>query len=705
AKSKLPAALVHLVGAGVGAALVIVLVADVNSSAAELSAQIHDLSASLDRFAIDLLVRQVRSPETSAFLLVTGCIAWATGAYAAFAVFRRHRPMDALVVLGLLLLANISLSFEFLFPFLVIFATAGLLLLVRANLNEQRSGWLRRRIGDAGHVSGLFMRSGLTFVAVAVVGAVLLTTVASSDPLAGMWRSHQSELASLGQQLNQWVGGLTAPARGPNNLFGTSMPIQSRWESDPAIAYLAKPSDGKAHYWRVATYDRFNGSNWDQTDRVGVRVQPGDEILGVTTREGIELATRDPIDVEFTAIQPSGDSVLSPEAPETIADRAVNVTLKGEGGPFQSASFADGLREGDRYVVSALVRRINPDEGLNQARLNAINGVYPSYIEPYGEIVPGSIGQVTKDVAKEILDSIPPDQQTNFAIAHATETYLRDPANGFRYQTNVTGLCDSGQLVDCFLRPGIRKGFCQQFASAMVMLLRENFVAARLAMGYLPGKEQTDGVWQVDRASAHAWVEVYFPGEGWVQFDPTPGTQERGGVATRLPPGHPVATASPGTGPSGSPAARTFAIDEPGQDALGGGTPLAPPGGPGGGLLAIVLVGILMVGFGIAAYSVRERRRPSPAPEVVFGSVARLAARFGYGQRPTQTTYEYADALGDVIPAARDELALVARVKVETQYARRTPAPDVLLAVRHAYRRIRIRLLTLVFRRPRRRMH
>jgi hypothetical protein len=175
-------------------------------------------------------------------------------------------------------------------------------------------------------------------------------------------------------------------------------------------------------------------------------------------------------------------------------------------------------------------------------------------------------------------------------------------------------------------------------------------------------------------------------------------------VATALPAGHPVAIASPGTGPSGSPAARTFAIDEPGQDELGGGAPLAPPGGSTGGLLAIILVAVLMVGFGIAAYSVRERRRPSPAPDVVFGGVARLAGRFGYGQRPTQTAYEYASALGEVIPAARDELALVARVKVETQYARRTPAPDVLLAVRHAYRRIRVRLLALVFRRNRRRM-
>ncbi len=380
AKSRLPAAIVHLVGAVLGTILVIYLVAGVNSQATELAAQLAHLNASLDRFWIDLVIRQVRSPETSAFLLVTGCIAWATGAYAAFAVFRRHRPMDALVVLGLLLLANLSLTYESLFAHLVIFATAALLLLVRANLNEQRTGWARRRIGDAGHVSGLFMRSGLTFVTVAIVGAVLLTTVASSNPLAGFWRTYQSDLAAFGQQLNRWVGGLTAPARGPNSLFSATQAIQSRWESDPAIAYIAKPSDGKAHYWRVGTYDQFDGLAWNQTERVGQRVDAGQKILGGTTREGVEDAFREEITVDFTAVQPSGDAVLSPEAPYSIADRAVNVTLKGEGGPFLTADFADGLREGETYTVTALVRPADEEVGLTEAKLKAASPVYPSYI-------------------------------------------------------------------------------------------------------------------------------------------------------------------------------------------------------------------------------------------------------------------------------------------------------------------------------------
>jgi transglutaminase-like putative cysteine protease len=703
AKSTLPAALVHLIGAIIGTVLVIVLVAGVNSTAAELSERLAALSASLDRFGVDILVRQVRSAETSAFLLVTGCIAWATGAYAAFAVFRRHRPMDALVVLGLLLLANLSLTYEFLFPHLVVFAAAGLLLLVRANLDEQRSGWLRRRIGDAGHVSGLFMRGGLTFVAVAVIGAVLLTTVASSNPLAGVWRTYQSDIAGVGQQLNRWVGGLSAPARGPNSLFGASQTIQSLWQSSNEIAYLAETSDGLGQYWRAATYDDFSGDSWNQTARTAVRVEPGAPVLGGTTREIAEAPDRHEVTATITAIQPAGDSLLAPEIP-SVVDRPLSVVLSGEGGPFLTADFADGLRENETYEVVSLVRNPDKDTGLTQRKLAATPQSYPGWLSQYIVINEGSIGQTTRDVADAIVAELPADERHAFHIATAMQAYLRDSGQGFEYDDDVRGLCQSGQVIDCFLREGVRRGFCQQFASAMVMMLRTQDIPARLAMGYLPGtRRASDGVWQIDRGAAHAWVEVYFVGEGWVRFDPTPGgpVRERGGTGTVLPLGEPVPSPSTGPGASGAPR-RTFeGINEPGEDEIGGGT-LAPltPGGPDGGWLAVALVALLAVAFAVAGYSVRERRRPSQAPEVVYGGMARLASRFGYGPRPTQTAYEYADALGEVIPAARGELALVARVKVETQYARRTPSPDVLLAVRHAYRRIRVRLLALIFRRP-----
>ena len=79
------------------------------------------------------------------------------------------------------------------------------------------------------------------------------------------------------------------------------------------------------------------------------------------------------------------------------------------------------------------------------------------------------------------------------------------------------------------------------------MLLRELGVPARYVLGYLPGHEQEDGSFRVDRSASHAWVEVYFPRYGWVEFDPTPGNAENGQAADRTcrrRPGHEPAARS-----------------------------------------------------------------------------------------------------------------------------------------------------------------
>jgi hypothetical protein len=83
--------------------------------------------------------------------------------------------------------------------------------------------------------------------------------------------------------------------------------------------------------------------------------------------------------------------------------------------------------------------------------------------------------------------------------------------------------------------------------------------------------------------------------------------------------------------------------------------------------------------------------------------VTALAGRFGFGPRPNQTVYEYATALGDVLPIVRPELETVASARVETVYGRTLLGEERLHALRLAERRLRVNLLRLAFRRPRRR--
>jgi hypothetical protein len=125
--------------------------------------------------------------------------------------------------------------------------------------------------------------------------------------------------------------------------------------------------------------------------------------------------------------------------------------------------------------------------------------------------------------------------------------------------------------------------------------------------------------------------------------------------------------------------------------------------GPGAGLLIAVAV-VLLLGVGGLAFAAWQRGpRGEVSPESVWRGIGRLAARFGFDPRPTQTVYEYAGSLGDVLPNARPALETVARAKVEVAYGRRELGPDALTTLRDAHRRLRVSLLRLAFLREERR--
>ena len=113
---------------------------------------------------------------------------------------------------------------------------------------------------------------------------------------------------------------------------------------------------------------------------------------------------------------------------------------------------------------------------------------------------------------------------------------------------------------------------------------------------------------------------------------------------------------------------------------------------------------LLLLVVGGIAFAVWQRGpRGETNADRAYGTVARLAGRFGFGPRPTDTVYEFAGALGEVLPNARPELQTVARAKVETAYGRQILSSDQVTALKSAQRRLRVTLLRLAFRRKDRR--
>jgi transglutaminase-like putative cysteine protease len=705
AKSRLHWLAAQGAGALAGGLFVVVAVAGVVSNDPSLSVRLGALLLSVVQFARDLFVLGIRSSQTSVFLLVLGGACWALGQFSAFVTYRRGRALNAVAATGLFLFVELSVTAKDQYRFLIVYAAAALLFLVRMNLVEQRIAWLRRRIGDSGAVSALYMRGGVTFVAVALGGALALTATASSAPLYGWWRGLDSGLVAWGQQVSQIFGGVQGPNRLPLDLFTSTATLTGTWQSSSQPVFTYDPGQAGGQYWMGATYTTFDGRSWHQDDRTGSAVVPAGDLLLGNTRDYVSPATGlDQLKIKVTDQSLDSAAVLSPEMPYSV-NRAATVYTNGPRGPYAGASFVDPPNQDQTYTITALVRASTQAQGgLTAQQLAGASQTYPDWLRPFVQYT-GAVGTVTIETADRIVAGLPADQRDAYHIAVAVQDYLY-ATGGFTYNTNVASLCPTNQVVDCFLQT--KQGYCEYFATAMTMMLRTQGIPARYVRGYLPGDLLQNGSYEVTGAAAHAWVEVYFPGFGWVRFDPTPGNSQNGQRPSVFPSGTSASGPTGSLGAAITKGSRTFAPGgsaTPGPTAAGAGSATGSGAGPAAPL-AIAAMLILVIAALVMTMLSRWQRGPAVAePEAVYRGVAKLAGRFGYGPRPTQTAYEYAGSLGDVLPVVRPELQVVARAKVETSYARRPPRGPAMAALRAAYGRLRLRLLTLVFRRKRSTRH
>ncbi|WP_369137680.1 transglutaminase family protein [Modestobacter versicolor] len=130
---------------------------------------------------------------------------------------------------------------------------------------------------------------------------------------------------------------------------------------------------------------------------------------------------------------------------------------------------------------------------------------------------------------RELATSLTAGAQTPYDRVRAVLDHFTDPANDFVYSLSTTPGTSGDDLAD-FLE--LKRGYCEQYAGAMAVLVRAAGVPARVVLGYTPGQELDGGTRVVTTDDAHAWVEVWFAGIGWVPFDPTPIPRDR---AVELP--------------------------------------------------------------------------------------------------------------------------------------------------------------------------
>lgn len=297
--------------------------------------------------------------------------------------------------------------------------------------------------------------------------------------------------------------GLTGEFYGPNLSLGRGSSL-----SDTVIFTVqtsSAPPEGMRYYWRARVYDTYD-NGWNSTLDT-TRALDAQEI----DLKFPDLSDNPPSPTPFTIyVNRPIATILAPSQPVWLSRPSRAELAFNPDGTADLASLraTPSLRAGEIYSVRSSLNAVSVD------RLRQAGRDYPEWVTERYLQLSESISVRTRQLAFQIAGG----KDTPYDITQAVTDYLR--AN-YQYSETVPQLPQNQDLIDWFLFD-IKQGFCNYYASSEVILLRILGIPARLAVGYAQGDNvDNPEFYTIRQRDAHAWPEVYFPGTGWVEFEPT----------------------------------------------------------------------------------------------------------------------------------------------------------------------------------------
>lgn len=410
---------------------------------------------------------------------------------------RNHRDLLDIFLLTFLVLVSACLlttSFAFLLVFCLymVLGVWGLLLL---HLRREADVAMPERSREALALPGL-ITPGFVCSSLGVAAASLILTLVIFFLIPRLGRS----FLPLGGQFGTLITGFTDRVE---------LGIYGAIQNDPTIAMrvsfpeeIVAPERLPNLRWRGVAFDHFDGRNWVLTDtaRAGVR----------RARDGHYSVAPHAIGAPFlnyeVFLEPIGTEVLFGLPRVTaIQGRLPGVAMDAGGGLALPTPPTVRIR----YLVISQPERMRAESLRRPFRASD----YPRPIrETYLQLP--TLSPRVRALAEELAA----DASTPLDIARRTEAYLTDH---LRYSLDLAQETELDPL-DAFLFER-KAGNCEYFAAAMAVLLRAAGIPARVVNGFQRGEWNDAGrYFAVRQRDAHSWVEVFFPGSGWVTFDPSP---------------------------------------------------------------------------------------------------------------------------------------------------------------------------------------
>jgi hypothetical protein len=285
--------------------------------------------------------------------------------------------------------------------------------------------------------------------------------------------------------------------------------------------------------WRGIALTNFDGHRWfTPTAKTKARQQGPNGGGWIVLSPASTLEGRPAMQLEFVAL-------LQPSASAALFGPAQVVAMRGD---FSGESGTYDMNMRRSYLaIDATGSISNPFHNYSQIRyegMSILPVARPTQARFAGTNYPAEIRETYLQLPERIDRRVPELARTISAGAGnpydkslAIEKYLR---TNFAYTLNLTGNPGTDPLAHFLFET--KAGHCEYFATAMAVMLRTIGIPSREVNGFLPGEYNDLGGDYIVRASdAHSWVEAYFPGTGWLTFDPTPpGNDEAAGLLSRL---------------------------------------------------------------------------------------------------------------------------------------------------------------------------
>ncbi|MFD1021049.1 DUF4129 domain-containing transglutaminase family protein [Thalassobacillus hwangdonensis] len=275
-------------------------------------------------------------------------------------------------------------------------------------------------------------------------------------------------------------------------------------------------------YWRIESKDQYTGKGWVNSLEPSITRLSNGDITYRTFTDEVETENQETI-VVFND-RANLRKLVYPYGADELVRYTNGFEFEQNGSTGEIKTYRNQLSDNPSQIGNYRMTYDSPSfeyDQLREAGDDDPQEILDTYLQ-LPEDMPNRIRNLTEQIIEE--------EENRYDAVKEVEGYFS--SNGFEYNTEDVAVPRENQdYVDQFIFE-TQQGYCDNFSTSMVVMLRSVDIPARWVKGFTGGErldaevelgEETHNFYEITNANAHSWVEVFFPGIGWVPFEPTMG--------------------------------------------------------------------------------------------------------------------------------------------------------------------------------------